>query len=117
MRSRACGVERHPLATARFHIKSGRKPWGPVSSDREGIKGGGGGSGVQQEKCFGWEQKYWQAEQGSVKGPGIKDKGKVSTTQSVWRLMFGRDPGRQREAHPIKRALCLELSVLESKEG
>lgn len=53
-----------------------------MSSDREGIKGGVAVE-YSRRSVLAESKKYWQAEQGSVKGPGIKDKGKVSTTQSV----------------------------------
>lgn len=109
VRSRVCGVERGPLATARSHIMSGRKPWGPVSSDREGTVG------VRQGYTAG---VFWlRTGREGVKGTGIKDKGKVSTSQSVWCLAFGWGLGRQREAHPIRWALCSELRVLEGKGG
>lgn len=99
--SRVWRTWRHPLATARSHIMSGRRPWGPPSSDRQGIVG------VRQERCLGWVEQQTPAS--------VRHKEKVSASKSVGCSAFGRGPGRHREAHPIRAALCWELRVLEGK--
>lgn len=58
---------------------------------------------------------HGERARGSVKGTGMKDKEKVSTSHSVWCSALGPQPGRQGEAHPIRRALCSELTVTEGK--
>lgn len=72
-----------------------------MSSDMEGIVGVRhwvySGRSVLAENS-----RRWRAARGSVKGTGIKDKEKVSTSQSERYSAFGREPGEQKEAHPIR---------------
>lgn len=60
--------------------------------------------------------RRWWAARGSVKGTGIKDKEKVSTSHSVWCSAFGWGPSSQGKAHPIRWALCSELESRRLKE-
>lgn len=95
--SRVWRVERHPLATSRSHIMSGRKP--EAQCHLIGKESRGVWHGCTAGEVF-WlrAQRYWVAERQSVWGARIKDKVKVSKSLwSVWCLGFGTGLGRQRE--------------------